>query len=48
MSWLTIWTTVLLGALVVFVAIVVIVAVGGARDLRALFVSLREPRDDDA
>ncbi len=48
MSWLTIWTAVLLGALVLFLAIVVVVTIGGARDLRALFTSLREAGDGDA
>ena len=48
MSWLTLWTAVLIGVVVVFIAIVAVVTIGGARDLKALFTSLRESGDPDA
>jgi len=45
MSWMLLWKIVLIGGIGLFAALAVVVTIGGARDVRKLFQTLREEHE---
>ncbi len=46
-GWLTLWTTVLLGALTMFTSLAVVVTIGGFLDIRKMLRELGHQRTDE-
>ena len=47
-AWMALWQVCLIGTLIIFVAMAVVVSIGGFRDIRKLFRSLDAEDQDDA
>ena len=45
--WINLWKIVLILGLVLFGALAVWVTIGGAKDIKQLFIRLREDRDEE-